>query len=616
MGGSGSSASPAPTARSRTSQHGGRDARPEPRRASGGRTSSASSSRPIRWRRPTELARYVPRVLAVAEPADRGPRRGRSVAASGRRAHRRDAPDLSSSAPVPTVAISPARCRRSPAGRAGERDRGRLGRRPAGRRDERVRRQADHDVPVHRRTGIVTVRPNVVTAVPADSAGTVETVTPPASSTRRRGQGRRSISEAGAAAPIEEARIIVAGGRGVGGPDGFELVEELAEALGGAVGATRAAVDSGWIGYGQQIGQTGKIVKPAALPRARDQRRDPAQGRACRRPRRSSRSIATRTRRSPSSPISSSSATCSRWAGAARRAPRALGLSAGTGVTDGLAVVLLRSWASSRWPPGDRRLPRARPVVAADPRGRALPCRSRTSRPGRAVARREPRADRCRATRQARRRTIGEDVDGATEASRSTPTRPVLSRRRPTAGGSATISWPSSSGRGGRSGWSSTARTSWRRRGGRPRDRGARPSIKRGYLNLIHAREAIARHAVRAATLDPADRSSRSGAARARARRGPAHLATPCSGILGTPQPLWCEHQRRCAAPCGERETRSSTRATSTIGDHPPPPGVRRLRAGSRPTSASRRPGCRRQARRRRARNSIARSSPRACARR
>ena len=80
--------------------------------------------------------------------------------------------------------------------------------------------------------------------------------------TGRRARSSSGSSEAGAAAPIEEARIIVAGGRGVGGPDGFGLVEQLAEALGGAVGATRAAVDSGWIGYSQQIGQTGKIVKP------------------------------------------------------------------------------------------------------------------------------------------------------------------------------------------------------------------------------------------------------------------------------------------------------------------------------------------------------------------
>jgi len=49
----------------------------------------------------------------------------------------------------------------------------------------------------------------------------------------------------------------------VGNADGFALVQGLADALGGAVGATRAVVDAGWISYGQQIGQTGKIVKPA-----------------------------------------------------------------------------------------------------------------------------------------------------------------------------------------------------------------------------------------------------------------------------------------------------------------------------------------------------------------
>ena len=110
--------------------------------------------------------------------------------------------------------------------------------------------------------GIVTVRPNVVTAEPAATAGKVEDVAASGDLAQPAVAIVERIEEAGAAAPIEEARIIVAGGRGVGGPDGFKVVEEIAEALGGAVGATRAAVDAGWIPYAQQIGQTGKIVKP------------------------------------------------------------------------------------------------------------------------------------------------------------------------------------------------------------------------------------------------------------------------------------------------------------------------------------------------------------------
>ena len=70
-------------------------------------------------------------------------------------------------------------------------------------------------------------------------------------------------AHAGSEGPsIEDAQVIVAGGRGLGGPENFKLVEELSQALGGAVGATRAVVDAGWYPYATQVGQTGKTVSP------------------------------------------------------------------------------------------------------------------------------------------------------------------------------------------------------------------------------------------------------------------------------------------------------------------------------------------------------------------
>lgn len=61
---------------------------------------------------------------------------------------------------------------------------------------------------------------------------------------------------------ITEADIIVSGGRGLGGPEGFKLLEELAQLLGGAVGASRSAVDEGWISYSHQVGLSGRTVRP------------------------------------------------------------------------------------------------------------------------------------------------------------------------------------------------------------------------------------------------------------------------------------------------------------------------------------------------------------------
>ncbi len=70
------------------------------------------------------------------------------------------------------------------------------------------------------------------------------------------------IEEIGSTVNLSEADIIVSGGRGIGGPENFKIIEDLAMVIGGAVGASRAAVDSGWMSYSHQVGQTGKTVCP------------------------------------------------------------------------------------------------------------------------------------------------------------------------------------------------------------------------------------------------------------------------------------------------------------------------------------------------------------------
>ena len=73
----------------------------------------------------------------------------------------------------------------------------------------------------------------------------------------------RDVEEGTSELALEEAPVVVAGGRGLGGPEPFEtLLKPLARALDGAVGASRAAADAGWVPYNLQIGQTGKTVTP------------------------------------------------------------------------------------------------------------------------------------------------------------------------------------------------------------------------------------------------------------------------------------------------------------------------------------------------------------------
>ena len=110
---------------------------------------------------------------------------------------------------------------------------------------------------------LVVVRPKSFTAAPGAAATpAVHRVESP--STGRAG-GARIVSrhaEESHGPSLADASVIVSGGRGMGGPDRFTLVSELAGLIGAAVGATRAVVDSGWVPYSMQVGQTGKTVKP------------------------------------------------------------------------------------------------------------------------------------------------------------------------------------------------------------------------------------------------------------------------------------------------------------------------------------------------------------------
>ncbi len=107
---------------------------------------------------------------------------------------------------------------------------------------------------------VITIRPNVFKAQPSENSSvdvTVNEVSSPNLKTRvvefKKSEGKLDVAE---------ADIIVSGGRGMKGPENFYLIEELADSLGAAVGASRAVVDAGWRPHGEQVGQTGKTVSP------------------------------------------------------------------------------------------------------------------------------------------------------------------------------------------------------------------------------------------------------------------------------------------------------------------------------------------------------------------
>jgi len=117
------------------------------------------------------------------------------------------------------------------------------------------------DVKILTNKKVITLRPNVFKAESTESPAPAEIVVKEISGVNLKSKVT-SFKKSEGKLDVAEADIIVSGGRGMKGPENFHLIEELAEALGAAVGASRAVVDAGWRPHNEQVGQTGKTVSP------------------------------------------------------------------------------------------------------------------------------------------------------------------------------------------------------------------------------------------------------------------------------------------------------------------------------------------------------------------
>lgn len=117
-------------------------------------------------------------------------------------------------------------------------------------------------VSVESKPALVSMRPNVVSPKPADTSRSAEVSNLAVDPGDIRAKVVGVETSAGGKLDVAEADIIVSGGRGLKGPENFNLVEDLASVLGAATGASRAVVDAGWRPHSEQVGQTGKTVSP------------------------------------------------------------------------------------------------------------------------------------------------------------------------------------------------------------------------------------------------------------------------------------------------------------------------------------------------------------------